>query len=823
MCSKRGAIDLVALGVFLVLTVIIPATVKLASERQEVRTRAACDPRECFVSSDCSSGASCQLGCCVGGGGFYCGDGSCNGSENNGNCPEDCAPPPPPEGCYVSQCQGSSCVQGIWSSNCSGGNCSSDSDCSAPPPHPPPPSEPCSSFDCDSPGFSCSQDGGACLGAKPNCSCTYPQVVCGDGQCQPSESNSNCPADCPVNPPPPCNHDCTNFCGERLNACGEVCNNPCPPNPPTGTSCTPGECGVSPGAGWNCLPNPQQGHCTWQQLPGDASTWKCAGGGNCDKCGQYGWWDQGCFSWCETHSCNKTSGPLTPCGNIEAMCKYGSDGEKCINNIVYGCSPDGCYGANTGKSCGTSAPGSTSTQTGVTLSTTDQVKKYCSDNRLSGVIQLTNDPLNVYDCLSGYKVTLENFKNAAYENAAELYCQWMSSLAQLSCITKYKALIESKITQVPGFSPAANPQVIVNTANTIGTALTHCRGLYNELLSLCMTENKAPIYGIVTYQQVQDKYIDTVINNECDSETERNFYNCSQQKSLLIRSLADKVFTIGDKITKLQLLKQAVSFYPECDSFDNITRKVCMAEAGYPILGQPTSNELAWGKARQAIDSGEHARNCNSAEMESNAVVPYGEDLFVTCQGECLTKREYESSGQSNLSESGKASVPQDLAGTTAQSLIMRVNKNACAFSKGTWNDNPPSCTNVPFPYDQGWSLFKLGPIVAVAKPGENFGLPQIDSSASKDCVPKIDVLNNHPYFVDGQWCQEPTQRSPQGAVGAGTGLTAQGTVGVSDSLTDRSSVEKDCTSVGGALTPTTNPHLPARPNISFPFPPGLP
>ena len=188
----------------------------LVRNQQEVRTRAVCDPRECFYDSDCGSGGSCNFGCCEsGGGGFYCGDGSCNGSENNGNCSEDCAAPPP-ETC-APRC-------GTWP------NCE---DCS------PPPSEPCSSFDCDSPGFSCSQDGGACTGTKPNCSCTYPQVVCGDGQCQPSESNSNCPADCPVDPPPLCEHDCTNFCGGRLNACGEVCNNPCP---------TPiGSCPVAPG------------------------------------------------------------------------------------------------------------------------------------------------------------------------------------------------------------------------------------------------------------------------------------------------------------------------------------------------------------------------------------------------------------------------------------------------------------------------------------------------------------------------------------------------------------------------------------------------
>ncbi len=232
---KRGAIDLLALGFFVLITILVPVTVKLVQQSQETRTKAyvPCDPGDCP-----------------------------NGCNRDGSCKEPSPSLPPPDN-------------------------------NPPPNNPPPNNNPpaavlCTDADCPMGGTSCRQDGGTCSGTKPNCSCVYPS-----------------PTPTPT---------------------------PTPVQSTTYLNCGAGSCGASPGEGWLCVANYQQGQCTWQQPPGNWQNWKCVGGGNCDQCGVgnngWSWWGDGCKDWCANHAnepnCQRAaggvSGPLVTCGNNLNTC-----------------------------------------------------------------------------------------------------------------------------------------------------------------------------------------------------------------------------------------------------------------------------------------------------------------------------------------------------------------------------------------------------------------------------------------------------------------------------------------------------------------------
>ncbi len=76
-------------------------------------------------------------------------------------------------------------------------------------------------------------------------------------------------------------------------------------------------------------------------------SWKSPGN-QCSSCGVNGWWDQGCWDWCTTHSCAQTQGACSPCGDISLYCKNSQQG-SCIKN-GYRCGNDSCGHAD--SSCG---------------------------------------------------------------------------------------------------------------------------------------------------------------------------------------------------------------------------------------------------------------------------------------------------------------------------------------------------------------------------------------------------------------------------------------------------------------------------------------
>ncbi len=67
--------------------------------------------------------------------------------------------------------------------------------------------------------------------------------------------------------------------------------------------------------------------------------WKCPGN-QCSRCSEDGWWDQGCWDWCQTHSCQPRQGIYSPCGNIALYCRN-SQQDTCITS-GYRCGNDSC-------------------------------------------------------------------------------------------------------------------------------------------------------------------------------------------------------------------------------------------------------------------------------------------------------------------------------------------------------------------------------------------------------------------------------------------------------------------------------------------------
>ena len=115
-----------------------------------------------------------------------CGDGTCNGSETAGDCPDDC-----PENCGDGYCTHTETTPGVCPADCGGGlYCS------------------CGDSFCDS---ACSEDTGTC----PD-DCGYDGFGCGDGECNGGESCYDCPDDCGGAP------DACGVCGGDGSSCAPV-------------------------------------------------------------------------------------------------------------------------------------------------------------------------------------------------------------------------------------------------------------------------------------------------------------------------------------------------------------------------------------------------------------------------------------------------------------------------------------------------------------------------------------------------------------------------------------------------------------------------
>ncbi|MDO8515407.1 MAG: hypothetical protein Q7S14_02820, partial [bacterium] len=118
--KKKGAIDLIALGIFIALTVLIPATVKLVQQRQETRTKAEWD---CSgpTTSECMNNGGSINDCC-----------SPNFVDSDTCNDPLCGTPP---NCY--QCESPPQPQSPPPCQCWDGECNGDGTCTNPLPQPP--------------------------------------------------------------------------------------------------------------------------------------------------------------------------------------------------------------------------------------------------------------------------------------------------------------------------------------------------------------------------------------------------------------------------------------------------------------------------------------------------------------------------------------------------------------------------------------------------------------------------------------------------------------------------------------------------------------
>ncbi|MSQ83847.1 MAG: hypothetical protein EXR77_13340 [Myxococcales bacterium] len=148
------------------------------------------------VCTESETVATCAQDCPV-----KCGDGVCSAPETNASCPADCKP----------VCGNGKCETGETTADCS-------KDC------PPACVKQCSGKTCGADGC-----GGSCGTCASGSTCDLAGVCklntkCGDGFCDPPETNASCPTDCKAS-----GHPCNAACGGKSTAfpcyCDAACKN----------------------------------------------------------------------------------------------------------------------------------------------------------------------------------------------------------------------------------------------------------------------------------------------------------------------------------------------------------------------------------------------------------------------------------------------------------------------------------------------------------------------------------------------------------------------------------------------------------------------
>ncbi len=296
----------------------------------------ACDGKQCGangcggVCGVCGETKACtDAGKCVAVA-TTCGDGECEPGENPTNCAKDCKPT------CTANCAGKPCGDidgcgGLCSGPCpGGGTCTADKNCQG--------GSLCGNGTCD-PGetnANCATDckpdctpacggkscgpngcGGSCglCGTGKACTdegqCVALGPVCGNGMCEAGESNASCPADCKPTGP---------VCGNGMCETGET-NANCPADcKPTGPVCGNGTCEAG------------------ETSASCAADCKTTGGSCVGKCGGQ---SNGCY--CDDLCSNNND----CCADYQTICKGSTCTPKCVANAVCG-APDGCGGKCSG-------------------------------------------------------------------------------------------------------------------------------------------------------------------------------------------------------------------------------------------------------------------------------------------------------------------------------------------------------------------------------------------------------------------------------------------------------------------------------------------
>jgi hypothetical protein len=197
------------------------------------------------------------------GGDTTCGDETCEGAENQCNCPDDCGTPPSTETSCTDffdndcdnymDCDDSDCVDDP-ACQCGNGECEEGEDCYSCP-------EDCISKLNGKPSSQYCCGDGQCTGAENPTNCAIDcggGAVCDDGTCDPGEDQCNCPEDCGT--PPSTETNCTDDIDEDCDG-GADCDDPtgdCDLDPAcdcgakgdpctTGADCCSGNCNMGPG------------------------------------------------------------------------------------------------------------------------------------------------------------------------------------------------------------------------------------------------------------------------------------------------------------------------------------------------------------------------------------------------------------------------------------------------------------------------------------------------------------------------------------------------------------------------------------------------
>ena len=319
----------------------------------------------------CPAGKTCQAGTCYGQ--AFCGNGTCDPGENCESCPSDCTCS---SGCNMGMCCvpncegktcgddgcGGKCGQGCGSmARCDKGNCVADvlcgngtvdssEDCVSCPadvvctgkakcfdakccvPN-------CTDKECGSDGCGgvCGQ--GCAMGSSCRTNKCVPDIRCGDGIPDPTETCSSCPADQPCASGQKCTAAgmcCTPKCTNRVcgdDGCGGMCG-ACDAN---STCSTDGKCIPKVGCGINgCQTGENCANC-----PHDCG---CSGGGVCYQ-------EQCCTKQCSDKQCGSDGcgGSCGSCGSGQA-CTAG----QCVTKAS--CGDHTCQASEDCQSCAADCP-----------------------------------------------------------------------------------------------------------------------------------------------------------------------------------------------------------------------------------------------------------------------------------------------------------------------------------------------------------------------------------------------------------------------------------------------------------------------------------